>query len=447
MPAIAQQLLFAAVLGGFSLFIFRRIARLVANVKLGKDFVPEAIPTAERWKKVVLFGLGQRKMFDKPFVGAMHFVIYAGFFIINIEILEIILDGLLGTHRLFAPLLGNAYAFFIDFFEVLAFGVLAVCVVFLLRRNVAHIARFRSIDLANWPRRDANLILVAEIVLMGLFLSWNASETVLQGRGLEHYQPVGSFVISGSLLPIFDGWSTGSLLAYERFAWWAHIIGILSFAVYVTYSKHLHIGMAFPNIYWGRAQAQGQMANMPAINTEVRSMMGLPSLALAEATGVTGLPVAASKFGAQDVTDLTWKHLMDAYSCTECGRCTDACPANLTGKKLSPRAIMMKTRDRMEEIGREQDATKPAVINSNVLLDNYITRTELLACTSCNACVTACPVNINPLDIILELRRYAVMEESQAPASWNAMFQSTENNQAPWAYPPAERLKWLEAVE
>jgi heterodisulfide reductase subunit C len=445
-----QQLLFLLTLAGFSYWIYTRIQRIIANVQLGKDWLPAPTTAAERWQRVAVFALGQRRMFAKPVVGIMHMVIYLGFFLINVEILEIILDGLLGTHRLFAPLLGGLYPFLINFFEVLAFGVIAVCVVFLWRRNVAYIKRFRSSDLKGWAFRDANQILVAEIVLMKLFLTWNASDTILRGRamagvaGLEHFNVASlgtdTFWISGLYTWFFDGWSTEALLALERGTWWLHICGILGFAVYVTYSKHLHIGMGFPNIYWGRTQPVGQMQNMPDITREVRSMLGMP---VSEETTV---PATPGRFGAADVPDLTRKHLMDAYSCTECGRCSSVCPANITGKLLSPRKIMMDTRDRMEEIGAYQQKNKTTDIpKEKPLLDGYITREEILACTNCNACVEACPVTINPLDIILELRRYAVMEESKAPASWNSMFNNLENQQAPWAYPAADRLKWMEA--
>jgi heterodisulfide reductase subunit C len=462
---IAQQILFILLLAGMGYVIYTRIQRIIANVRLGRAWLPEPVPAAERWQKVAVFALGQKKMFEKPLVAVMHFVIYASFFIINIEILEIILDGILGTHRLFAPLLGSFYGFVINFFEWLALGTIVVCIAFLTRRNVLNLKRFHARELTAWPRNDANIILGIEIVLMMAFLTWNGSETVLRERAmaglgseeaLHHYNVAGigamPFAVSGWIADLFAGWSVNGLIAYERIAWWLHITGILAFGVYVTYSKHLHIGMAFPTIYWGRTRPKGQVRNMDDITTEVRAMLGLPAIVSenivadpAQASPPQAEPVG--KFGARDVTDLSWKNLMEAYSCTECGRCTEQCPANITGKLLSPRKIMMDTRDRMEEIGRAKAAgtwETDKAVQEHVLLDNFTTREELLACTTCQACVSACPVNLNPLDIIYEMRRYAIMEESKAPQSWNAMFQNLETQQAPWAYPASDRLKWME---
>lgn len=433
---LLAQLAFIALLGSAFLLIRKRILRLRANVLLGKKTAPTG-PTSQRLGNLVLFAFGQKKMFDRPLVGIFHFLIYAGFLLINIEVLEIILDGLLGTHRLFQPFLGSFYGFLIGFFEFLALGVVVACAVFLYRRDIAKLPRFQSPELRGFPNKDAHTILYAEVVLMAMLFVMNASDQVLQSRNVAHYAPTGTLPISGILVPIFTGFSDSSLVLVERAAWWLHIIGIMGFAYYVTYSKHLHIGMAFPNIWYGRAGETGRMANMPVVTNEVKLMLGLPSESV-EAPG---------RFGAKDINDLNWKQLMDAYSCTECGRCTSVCPANQTGKLLSPRKIMMDTRDRMEEVGNSIEAGKEPFTDGKSLLDNYISREELLACTSCNACVDACPVNINPLDIILDMRRYVAMEEAATPGSWNSMFANVENNGAPWAFSAMDRANWTSKME
>jgi heterodisulfide reductase subunit C/uncharacterized membrane protein len=351
-------------------------------------------------------------------------------------VLEIVLDGLLGQHRLFQPLLGDFYTFLINCFEVLAFGVLAVCVLFLVRRNVMKIKRFLSKDLNGWPRSDANYILIAEIVLMSLFLLMNASDRALQLQGNDHYVNTGDFIISGLIAPTLDGLSSGTLIAIERTAWWLHIIGILAFLNYLPYSKHLHVLLAFPNAYYARLEPSGKMDNMANVQNEVLYMMQ-PELA------PTGESAAPMKFGAKDVTDLSWKSLLDAYSCTECGRCSSACPANQTGKKLSPRKIMMDTRDRLQEIGKQIQQKGSFEGDGKTLLNDYVTVEELRACTTCSACVDACPVSINPLSIITELRRSLIMEDSNAPAEWNGMFSNIENNFAPWKFSPDDRDKWV----
>lgn len=434
LASFAFFLLAAAGIGLFAIQI-RKIRR---NILLGRDEALSDNPS-HRIRNTILFALGQKKMFRKPLPALLHLVIYAGFIIINIEVLEIILDGLLGTHRLFRPLLGGFYSFLINSFEWLAVGVILVCVIFLIRRNVLKIKRFLSKDLDGWPRSDANYILIAEIILMSLFLFMNASDLVLQDRpasGYGHGEKL-SFVFSGMFAPLLEGFSTQSVIVMERFAWWLHIAGIFAFLNYLPYSKHLHILLAFPNAYYMRLAPSGEMENMSSIQNEVKLMMD-PSAASAEPQ-----PTAApTVFGARDVFDLSWKSLMDAYSCTECGRCTAACPANITGKSLSPRKIMMDTRDRLEEVSRNIDKNGSFAADGKSLLHDYIKVEELRACTSCNACVTECPVGISPLHIILELRRNLIMEESNAPQEWNGMFGNIENNFAPWKFSPQDRDQW-----
>ena len=452
---LIQQILFVAALAATVWYITKRIRLITRAIKLGRS--EDRFDHAdERLKTMLLVAFGQKKMFANVLVGFMHFVIYAGFIIINIEILEIILDGVLGTHRLFAPAISSVYPVFIDIFELLAFGVLAVCVVFLGRRFVARVARFQQTyhrEMTAWPRTDAAIILIAEILLMIAFLTWNASDSVLRDRGVGHYGElqgvVPDFLISQYLKPLFTGFSDSALIAYERTAWWLHILGILAFAIYVTYSKHLHIALGFPNVYFSDLQPKGEMQNMPEITKEVQLALGLPITTEVDGsqTNENGdQPAEIGRFGAKDVYDLKWINLMNAYSCTECGRCTSACPANITGKKLSPRKIMMDTRDRLEDIRRGWQTNGDEYKDDKALLGDYITAEEINACTTCQACVSACPININPLDIILQLRRYRVMEEAQAPASWNAMFSNIENNMAPWKFSPSDRFNWAEQV-
>jgi heterodisulfide reductase subunit C len=428
-----QQILFVFTLILFSALITKRLQFIKRNILLGRAHKVEG-DSGRRWKNVLLIAFGQKKMFANPLVAVMHFIIYAGFFIINIEVLEIVIDGIFGTHRVLYKPLGSNYSLLINSFELLAVSVLLACVVFLARRNVLKLKRFWSAEMTTWPRTDANIILVVEIFLMSAFLTMNAADYQLQLKGHEHYVQTGAFWFSGALSSIFSGLSVSALVGIERSMWWLHIIGILAFALYVTYSKHLHIFMAFPNTYYGRLEPAGKIENMESIQNEVRIALGL------EADPNAAPP---EKFGAKDVTDLSWKHLMDAYSCTQCGRCTAACPANQTGKLLSPRKIMMDTRRRADEVGMLIDQKNEDKISENPLLGNYISREELLACTSCNACVEACPVSINPLDIIIELRRNMIMEEAHAPASWNAMFNNLENNGAPWSFSPSDRANWI----
>ena len=431
---LIEQILFIALVAA-AVFIFtRKIKEINANIHLGRDEKFEGDKKA-RWKNVLLLALGQKVMFRYPLVGIMHFVIYAGFVIINIEILEIVLDGLLGTHRLFAEPLGVFYSFVINFFEILAFGVLLACVIFLIRRNVLRIRRFMKRELDGWPRTDANLILITEIILMSLFLTMNAADRALQIQGHPHYSDQGNFVLSGMLAPSLQHLSTSALVTLERTCWWLHIVGIFAFLNYLPYSKHFHIILAFPNAYYKPLHPRGQMDNMENVQQEVKYVFQ-PELAPTDAAGET------QKFGARDIFDLSWKNLLDAYACTECGRCTAACPANITGKLLNPRKIMMDTRDRMEEVRRNIKSNGEFKDDGKSLLHDYITTEELRACTSCNACVQECPVSISPLDIIFELRRSLIMEESNAPAEWNNMFSNIENNFAPWKFSPDERDQW-----
>jgi heterodisulfide reductase subunit C len=438
---LVQQILFI-LLAGAAIFLFVKKARFILrNIRLGRDEHLE--PDPARWRNLLLMAFGQKRMFEKPLVAILHFILYAGFIIINIEVLEIVLDGILGTHRLFAPVLGGFYTFVINFFEILALLVLVTCVIFLARRNVVHVRRLVMKELNGWPKSDANYILLFEIVLMSLFLIMNATDKVLQTRGYGHYGEVqtANFVISGFLTPLFEGMSSPTLVGIERTAWWLHIIGIFVFLNYLPYSKHLHIILAFPNTYYARLQPQGKMMNMPEIQKEVLYAMQ-PETIPADAP-----QEAQKRFGAKDVQDLTWKNLLDAYTCTECGRCTEACPANQTGKILSPRKIMMDTRDRMEEVGANIDKNGGQFSeDGKTLLHDYITTEELWACTSCQACVQACPVLIHPLSIINQLKRYLALEESNQPGEWNGMYSNVENNFAPWKFSPDERDKWAEEM-
>ncbi len=439
-----QQIIFVAVLGVAIWLMAKRIKTIKKTIQLGK---PEnrTDRASERLSTMLRVAFGQKKMFDRPVVGIMHFVVYAGFLLINIEVLEIILDGIFGTHRLVAPLLGGLYPVLINFFEFLAVGVLVVCVVFLIRRNITKVERLQPThhrELNGWPVKDANVILCIEIVLMLAILKMNAADSLLQERGVVHYPQVGSFMFSQFYKPIMVGFSTNFLIFVERACWWFHILGILSFAVYVTYSKHLHIFLAFPNTYFANLNSKGEIPNMPDITKEVKIMLGL------EQPDSNAPPAEIGRFGAKDVMDLSWKNLMDAYSCTECGRCTSSCPANLTGKALSPRKIMMDTRDRLEDVGKNMEANAGQFIDDGKsLLGDYISDEELLACTTCNACVQECPILISPLEIILQLRRYKIMDEAQAPASWNGMFNNLETNQAPWKFSPSDRFNWADSLK
>jgi heterodisulfide reductase subunit C len=437
---IVQQVLFI-LLAGSAIYLFsKKVGAIARNIKLGRDEDLSDQPNV-RWKNMVLLALGQKKMFKRPIPALLHLVVYAGFIIINIEILEIFLDGVFGVHRLFAPILGWLYTLLINFFEVLAALVLIGCVVFFVRRNMLKVRRLDMNELNGWPRNDANIILVTEVVLMSLFLLMNSADLALQAHGVEHYTQTGSFVISSLLSGSLGGLSNGTLVGIERCCWWLHIIGVFAFLNYLPYSKHIHILLAFPNAYYSRLTPQAELANMKEIQNEVLYMME-PDKAPA-----TNGEQPVMKFGAKDVTDLSWKNLLDAYACTECGRCTDSCPANMTGKTLSPRKIMMDTRDRLEEVGKNITANKEFKDDGKTLLNDYITVEELRACTTCQACVEACPVTIDPLSIILQLRRNLIMEESNAPQEWNMMFGNIENNMAPWKFSPDDRDAWVAEMQ
>ena len=411
-----------SILSVIAFYIFaKKLLTIKRNIQLGRPVELNDQPIA-RWKNVFLLAVGQKKMFRNIPVALLHLILYVGFIIINTELLEIIIDGIFGTHRFFMPYLGVLYPILINSFEVLALLVFVACLFFLSRRNIIRVKRLISNDLTGWPKTDANLILVIEIVLMGLFLTMNAAD------------PAANFIISSWIKPALSNLNEHQLHTIEQTAWWIHILGIYAFMNYLPYSKHLHIVLAFPNAYYASLEPKGKMYNMVAVQNEVLYAMQ-PELAPTNAA-------PPEKFGAKDVMDLSWKNLMDAYSCTECGRCSAACPANSTGKLLSPRKIMMDTRDRLETVGKNIDANGQFVDDGKSLLNDHITIEELRACTTCNACVEECPVSISPMDIIIELRRSLIMEDSNAPSEWNGMFSNIENNFAPWKFAPDDRDAW-----
>lgn len=442
MQIVAQILFVLALLAGIGFFA-RNIKRVIRNIKLGKE-VDRSDNPGQRFAKMARVAMGQSKMVKRPIAGILHIIVYVGFIIINIEVLEIIIDGIFGTHRIFS-FLGGFYDVLIFSFEILALLVFVGVIVFWIRRNVTHIKRFLSKELKGWPKNDANYILYFEMVLMILFITMNAADYQLQLNGADHYASeagiMGSFPVSQYLLPLMDGLSNASLIIIERAAWWLHILGILFFLNYLYYSKHLHIILAFPNVYLSKLTLQGKFDNLEAVRKEVQLMMDPnadPFAAPAEGED-EGEP---EKFGASDIFDLNQVQLLNAYTCTECGRCTSECPANQTGKKLSPRKIMMDTRDRVEEVGEIINKNGKFEDDGKQLLDDYILREELWACTTCNACVEACPVGIDPLSIILDMRRYLVMEQSAAPNELAIAMTNIENNGAPWPYNQMDRLNW-----
>lgn len=435
-----DNILFVVLLAlGFGYFALN-VKKLVRNIKLGRN-VDRSDNPGERWNNMAMIALGQSKMVRKPVMGILHIIVYVGFVLINIELLEIVVDGIFGTHRLFS-FMGGFYSFLIGTFELLAFGVIFSVTVFWIRRNIIKLKRFIHSDLKGWPKSDANYILYFETILMILFLTMNAADGHLQSVGAHHYVQAGSFPISGFISPIFNGMSEGTVIFVERAAWWLHITGILVFMNYLYFSKHLHILLAFPNTYFANLKPKGKFVNLESVTAEVKLMMD-PNADPFAAAPPAEEGAVPEKFGASDVQDLNWVQLMNAYTCTECGRCTESCPANMTGKKLSPRNIMMKTRDRLEEVGKNIDKNKGTFVDDGKsLLNDYITPEELWACTTCNGCVEACPVNIDPLSIIMDMRRYLVMEQSAAPVELNGMMTNIENNGAPWQYSQMDRLNW-----
>jgi ferredoxin len=433
---MVSQIVFVLVAAVAVYFFAKNLSKIRRNILLGKD-IDLSDNKPERLKTMLKVAFGQTKMAARPIPFILHLFVYIGFVLINIEVLEILVDGVFGTHRVLS-FLGPVYDFAIGFFEILAFSVLVACIFFLCRRYVLRLARFQSPELKGFPNKDAATILIIEIVLMAALLKMNGADQLLQERGASHYLSAGSFPISSWLVvPFISSWGDGALVMLERGAWWFHIIGIFAFMNYLPFSKHFHIIMAFPNTFYSNLKPKGDLSNMASVTQEVKLMLD-PSAAAPE--GYT----PPTSFGVKDVQDLTWKNLMDAYTCTECGRCTSSCPQNITGKLLSPRKIVMDVRDRLEEVGKNMDANNGAFVDDGKNLHSYISEAELWACNTCNACVEACPVNINPMEVIVEMRRYKVMEQSSAPGSLNNMFNNLENNQAPWQFSPMDRANWTQ---
>ncbi len=423
----------------FSIWFFRRnVLFLKRNILLGRD-IDRSDQKKKRWLKMLRVSLGQSKMVKRPVAGFLHIIVYAGFIIMNIELLEIITDGIFGTHRVFAPYLGGFYNFVISFFEIFAALIIISVLVFWVRRNIIKLKRFIKPEMSGWPKKDANLILYFELILMTFFLLMNVTDSLLQDANHPGYIKAGSFPVSSLLIPVFNSLSIDSLVILERIFWWSHISGIFIFLNYLYYSKHLHIILAFPNTYFSNLKPLGNFKNNELVTKEVKLMLD-PSASQYESNSSNEV---LDKFGASDANDLSWVQLLNAYTCTECGRCTAECPANQTGKKLSPRKIMMDTRDRIEEIGKNIDIGGKINEDGKQLIGDYISHEEIWACTSCNACVEACPIDIDPLSIIMDLRQYLVMENSAAPNDLNNMISNIENNGAPWPFSNQDRVLWV----
>lgn len=435
--------IFAVLLAiGLGFFAWN-VSKVRSNIFLGRE-IDRSDNKAERWRTMLLVAFGQQKMFSRPIPALLHLAIYAAFIVTQIELIEIFADGLSGQHRIFREALSGFYAFMISFIEILSVAALVATVIFLARRNLLKIPRFNMKEMKGWPKMDGNMILFMEIVLVTCIFTMNGADEALYRMGASHASDLGDgtlgFTISSLISePIFGGMSESALHTLERVGWWGHIIMVFAFLNYLPYSKHFHIVLAFPNTYYSNLEKKGRLTNMEAVTNEVKLMMDPtadPFAAPAE-----GAP-ELQRFGAKDVTDLTWKNLLDSYTCTECGRCTSSCPANVTGKLLSPRKIMMDTRDRLQEVGDNKRKHGKDYEDGKSLLGDYITEEELWACTSCNACVQECPVNIDPLSIIIDLRRYLVMEESKVPTELTGMLTNIENNGAPWQFSPTDRLNW-----
>jgi len=443
---LIQQIAFIITLFVAGILLFRRIQFIRSAIKLGLP-LDRTDQAGKRWKRVLLRAFGQKKMFARLIPALLHFIIYIGFIIINVEVLEFIIDGITGKHRVFALILNSEagyngfYNFIMNFFEILALGVIIACVIFLIRRNILKTNRFSGIEMKSWPVLDANLILIFEIILMLAIFTMNGADQLLQQKTTAGYTFTGDLILSKNLIiPWLYNLNESSLIIIERFFWWFHIIGILGFAVYVTYSKHLHIFLAFPNTYYASLKSPAEISSMETVTKEVKMMLGLDM-----SPDIEAISEEIPSLGAKDVTELTWKNLMDAFSCTECGRCTSVCPANITGKKLSPRKVLMDVRDRAEALTRNNRYNIREKVDGSLF--DFITKEELFACTTCNACIEACPVSIDPVAIILQMRRYTTMEESTAPAAWNMMFNNIETNFAPWKFPATDRFKWVEEID